>query len=141
MKSEQTVFYYIERAIKSYRQFVQRNITEKGFETTIDQGLILSIIQNNPGITQQQIAIAAFKDHASVTRIIENLVSKQILKREFHAEDRRRFHLTITPYGLKMLQQMKPVVNAYRKKALQGITAQEIELVKNILHRISENCQ
>jgi DNA-binding MarR family transcriptional regulator len=141
IKSEQTIFYSIEKAIKSYRQFAQKNINEKGFGTTIDQGLIVSIIQGNPGITQQQIAINAFKDVASVTRIIENLVNKKILKRDFHSEDRRRFNLSITPMGLKMLRQMKPVIDSYRKRALKGISDTEIEMLRNILDKITENCK
>lgn len=139
-KPGQTVFYIIEKAIKSYRQFAQKNITEKGFAITIDQGLILSLIQDNPGITQQQIAVQAFKDHASVTRIIENLVTRKLLTRDFHPDDRRRFSLSLTTLGSETLQQMKPVVAANRKKALKGISVQEMETLRNILDQITENC-
>lgn len=139
--SEQTIFYSIEKSIKSYRQFAQKNISRKGFDITIDQGLILNIIQNNPDITQQQIAINAFKDHASVTRIIENLVTRKILARDFHSDDRRRFNLSITSQGLKILRQMRPIVISNRKKALKGISNQEIEMLKNILNKITENCK
>jgi len=140
-KPELTIFYSIEKAIKSYRQFAQKNITEKGFDITIDQGLILSLIQDNPDITQQQIAVNAFKDHASVTRIIENLVTRKILTRDFHPDDRRRFNLSITPLGSKLLSLMKPVVISNRKKALHGISNKEIETLKKILNKITDNCQ
>ena len=140
-KPDQTIFYTIEKAIKSYRQFAQKNIADKGFAITIDQGLILSLIQDNPGITQQQIAVQAFKDHASVTRIIENLVNRKLLTRDFHPGDRRRFSLSLTTLGSETLQQMKPVVTANRKKALKGISGEQMETLKNILDQITENCQ
>ncbi|MET0392827.1 MAG: MarR family transcriptional regulator [Chitinophagaceae bacterium] len=139
-KPDQTVFYGIEKAIKSYRQFAQKNITDKGFAITIDQGLILSLIQDYPGITQQQIAIRAFKDHASVTRIIENLVSRKLLTRDFHPDDRRRFSLGLSTLGSETLHQLKPVASANRKKALKGVSVQELETLKNILDQITENC-
>jgi len=138
---EQTIFYAIEKAIKSYRQFAQKKLSDSGFDITIDQGLILNIIRDNPGITQQQIAARAFKDHASVTRIIDNLVNRNILRRDFHREDRRRFNLSITDTGLVVLRRMKPLVLANRKKALTGISATEIEILEHILQRITDNCQ
>ena len=140
-QSEHTIFYSIEKAIKSYRQFAQKSIIASGFDITIDQGLILNIIHDNPGISQQQIAVRAFKDHASVTRIIENLVSRDILHRDFHKDDRRRFNLSITDLGATLIRQIKPVVNANRKKATKGISPSEIETLKNLLERITDNCK
>ncbi|WP_027381231.1 MarR family winged helix-turn-helix transcriptional regulator [Chryseobacterium daeguense] len=140
LQSEQTVFYYIENAIKSYRQFAQKKIKKAGLNVTIDQGLILNIIQNNPTISQQEIARRAFKDHASVTRIIESMVEKNILKREFHTEDRRRFQLTITDFGIEILTNINPIVTVNRNQALYGITEEEIETVKKVLQRIMKNC-
>ncbi|NUY79833.1 winged helix-turn-helix transcriptional regulator [Flavobacterium sp. MAH-1] len=137
----QTIFYSLEKAIKSYRQFAQRNLADNGFSVTIDQGLILSLIQDNPGITQQQIAVRAFKDHASVTRIIENLVSRDFLKRDFHRDDRRRFELSVTASGTETLLQMEKTVVGNRTKALEGISAYEIETLKNLLERITQNCK
>ena len=136
----QTVFYSIEKAIKSYRQFAQKNLHGGGFDITIDQGMILTIIRENPGISQQQIAARAFKDHASVTRIIENLVGMKILHRDFHPDDRRRFNLSITEPGSALITQIEPVVEANRKKALAGISSQEIEMLKKVLQKITDNC-
>lgn len=141
MQSEQTAFYYIEKSIKSYRQYAQKMLVSKGFRLTIDQGLVLNIIQYNPGISQQEIAEKAFKDNASITRIIENLVNQKLLLREFHPNDRRRFVLKLSEQGKKLRAQMKPVVEAYRKKALGGISEEEIETLKNILGKITQNCQ
>lgn len=141
IQAEQTIFYSIEKAIKTYRQFAQKNIKKNGFDITIDQGLVLNIIQNNPEISQQDIAKRAFKDHASVTRIIENMVEKNILKRDFHSEDRRRFLLTPTDHGLEILNQIRPIVNNNRSQALKGISQEEIETLKNILQKITENCK
>jgi MarR family transcriptional regulator, transcriptional regulator for hemolysin len=140
-KLDQIVFYSLERAIKSYRQFAQKNINKKGFDITIDQWLVLKTIENNTGMTQQQIAINVFKDYASITRIIEILVTKGFLDRNFHADDRRRFELSITRLGMETLKGLKPVIESNRKQALKGIAKPEIELLKNVLNKISKNCK
>jgi DNA-binding MarR family transcriptional regulator len=140
-KPEQTIFYSIEESIKSYRQFAQKNINDKGFDITIDQGLILNIIHENSGISQKEISRKAFKDHASITRIVELLVKRDLLKRDFHSEDRRRFDLSLTDLGRNILANIEPIVDLNRKNAIEGISIEEMEIVKNVLKKITGNCK
>src|SRR5436853_7903914 len=90
------LFYNLEKSIKVYRQFAQRNLAAQGYNITIDQWLVLKTLHDNEGITQQQVAVIVFKDYASVTRIIELLVTKHFIIRSFHTTDRRRFELALT---------------------------------------------
>lgn len=140
-KLDQIIFYSLEKSIKSYRQFAQKNITKKGFDITIDQWLVLKTIENNVGMTQQQIALNVFKDYASITRIIEILVTKNFLERDFHSADRRRFDLSITKLGIETLKRLTPIIESNRKQALKGFAQSEIELLKNSLNKITENCK
>ena len=140
-KLDQIIFYSIEKSIKSYRQFAQKRIEKKGLDITIDQWLVLKTIENNAGMTQQQIAIHVFKDYASITRIIEILVTKKFLERNLHSVDRRRFDLRITKLGLQILKRLTPIIESNRKQALSGITKAEIELLKKALNKITENCK
>ena len=68
------IFYTLEKSIKSYRQYAQKQLIMNNFDITIDQWLILKSIKENSGLTQQQIGINVFFFFASVTRIIELLV-------------------------------------------------------------------
>lgn len=139
-KLEEIIFYTLEKSIKSYRQFAQKNISKEGFDITIDQWLVLKTIENNAGINQQQIALHVFKDYASITRIIEILVTKKYLERKFHELDRRRFDLRITKLGLKILQSLTPIIKSNREQALNKISKSEIELLKKVLTKITNNC-
>jgi MarR family transcriptional regulator, transcriptional regulator for hemolysin len=139
-KLEQILFYTLEKAIKTYRQFAQKQINEYGLDITIDQWLILKTLQDNPDISQQQIAEKVFKDFASVTRMIELLVSKEYLIRDFHLVDRRRFSLSITKKGNKILEILVPIINNNRKIALQSFTENEIKSMQKSLIKIIDNC-
>ncbi|MBL0136266.1 MAG: MarR family transcriptional regulator [Chitinophagaceae bacterium] len=103
-------------------------------------GLYLKTIENNAGMTQQQIAINVFKDYASITRIIEILVTKNFLERDFHSADRRRFDLSITKLGFETLKRLTPIIESNRKQALKGFAISEIELLNNSLNKIIKNC-
>jgi DNA-binding MarR family transcriptional regulator len=135
------IYYSLEKAIKSYRQFAQRQINQAGLDITIDQWLILKTLQENRGISQNELAATVFKDVASITRIAELLVKKGYLKRDFHPTDRRRFELTITADGLETINRLKPVVKSYRNAGLKGVSAKEIEQLNQALKKIIDNTQ
>jgi DNA-binding MarR family transcriptional regulator len=134
------IFYTIEKAIKTYRQFAQRSITQAGLDITIDQWLVLRLIDEDGERYQNEIAEAVFKDTASITRIVELLVLKGYLERSAHTGDRRRFKLTVTDNGRALLGQVTPIVAEYRQKALQGISDTEIQDLQKVLNRLIANC-
>ncbi len=137
---ESTIFYDLDMAIKSYRQFAQRNIKAHDIDITIDQWLVLKTIKDNPALTQKEIAARTFKDYASITRIIELLVRGNYLERSFHKEDRRRYNLELTKKGLRTYDRLVPVVQGNRETALRGISAKDIDAMRTILRKISSNC-
>lgn len=140
-KLNNILFYSLEKAIKSYRQFAQRSLVQNGFDVTIDQWLVLKAVSDNPAWTQQQIAEITFKDYASVTRIIDLLVKKRYLSRIIHEQDRRRFNLTPTESAAKILIAMQPVIESNRKVALKGITTEQASQLQHILNAIIQNCK
>lgn len=138
-KLSNIIFYTLEKSIKTYRQFAQKNITAGGFIITIDQWLVLKTIQEDSTINQQQLAAKVFKDFASVTRIIELLVKNGYLLRNFHKEDRRRFELTLSKEGAKIIKSLEPIISSNRNKALKGISITDIEKLQSILTTITAN--
>ena len=139
-KLSSTIFFQLDRAIKSYRQFAQKKLTEKGYSITVDQWLVLKTITDQPDISQNEIAEFIFKDKASVTRIIDLLISKGYLQREVAAENRRRVKLTITRSGKNLIQQIMPTIKGYRKSALVGVTDTELDSMYKTLAKFIKNC-
>lgn len=140
-KIDSVLFYYIEKAIKTYRQFAQRELKNAGLPITVDQWLTLNYLHLHPQITQKELAEAVFKDTASITRIIELLVKAKYIKRNVHKEDRRKSNLTITNSGLQIIESASLIVENYRNKALKGIGIAKEEHVKMVMKTIINNCQ
>jgi DNA-binding MarR family transcriptional regulator len=140
-KLEGVIFYTLDKSIKTYRQFAQRRFIESGLDITIDQWLVLNTIHEKPGISQLEIADKVFKDAASVTRIIDLLIKKNLLERSQHGQDRRRFTLAITKEGQKMLDNVGRVVKQNRSIALDGLQDKNLEDLKKTLNTIIQNCQ
>jgi MarR family transcriptional regulator, transcriptional regulator for hemolysin len=140
-KLDEVIFYTLEKSMKTYRQFAQQQIIKAGYDITIDQWLILKTIQDHSEYSQQQIAEKVFKDFASITRIIELLVKKGLVNRQFHTDDRRRFELSITKSGNEIINNVFPIVKQYRKQALKSFSKNDIEELRNHLINLINNCK
>ncbi|WP_264550668.1 MarR family winged helix-turn-helix transcriptional regulator [Flavobacterium sp. N2038] len=136
-----TALYSIELAIKEYRKLAQKNIAKVVKDITVDQCLVLIILNDNRDISQNELANLVFKDNASITRMIELMVKKDYLSRTIHPEDRRKFNLMITEKALKTIELIEPVIQSNRETALYGLSVSEITLLDQTLHKIIRNCK
>ena len=136
-----TVLYSIEQTIKEYRKISQKNISKIVSDITVDQCLVLLILNKHTDYSQKEIASLIFKDSASITRIIELMVKKEYLTRKINEQDRRKFNLEITEKGKTTIGLLAPVIALNRKTALNGLSTTEIELLDKILDKIISNCK
>ncbi|RIV17745.1 MarR family transcriptional regulator [Fibrisoma montanum] len=134
------IFYVLDKTIKRYRQYAQSNIDRAGIPITVDQWLVLSVIQESPELGQTEIAERVFKDQASVARIIDLLVKKELLVQSASQQDRRRVDRAITPQGQALLQAVAPIIARNRSVALQGLSEPAIEQLRQTLETIYGNC-
>ena len=134
-----TVFYNIERAIKEYRKFSQRNLLQTGKEITVDQGLILNLLNDQPELAQNEIAALLYKDNAAMTRMIEGMIKKDLLIKTVDPVDRRKAKLNLTLKGKEVLETITPVILRNREIALEGLNDEEIALLVRLLQKIVRN--
>ena len=137
---QDVLFYSLESASKAYRRFAQARLHESGVDITIDQWLVLKTIHESPDITLQKVGAAVFKDFASVTRIVQLLERKGLLRRKPHPNDGRRSELALTSSGESVIRTVEPIAQANRRRALEGIDAEEVARLRELLKRIVENC-
>lgn len=134
-----TIFYSIENAIKQYRKISQKRIKEVINDITIDQALVLIIVDKNPDYTQIEIAEILFKDFASMTRMINLLVKNGYVFRKKSIKDKRRSELKLTIKGDKTILLLKPIIVENRKLALKNISKKEQNQLEKTLNKIIAN--
>lgn len=139
-KLNDTLLFTLDRCFRSYNQFAQRNVKKAGYDITIDQWLILKSLAEHPNLTQKDISKIVFKDSASLTRIIQLLVTAGYLIKDHHPSDRRRTVLTLTQKGEKITSDVNEIAISNRKAALKGIGKDQINQMKALLHQVIENC-
>jgi len=137
---QDVLFYSLESAIKAYRRFAQARLYAAGIDITIDQWLVLKTIHESADVTLQHVGAAVFKDFASITRIVQLLEQKGLLRRKPHPTDGRRSKLVLTSAGESVIRTVEPIAQANRRQALEGIDAEEVARLRAVLKRITENC-
>jgi DNA-binding MarR family transcriptional regulator len=135
-----TVLYSIEETIKAYRKLSQHNISSVVPNITVDQALILIIIDRNDK-TQSEIADLVFKDYASMTRIVKLMINKNYLTKTINDTDKRKIKLKITKNGKEIIGKLNPMIKINREMALNTISDNELKQLYKILNKITHNCQ
>lgn len=137
---QDVLFYSLDAASKAYRRFAQARLHASGLDITIDQWLVLKTIHESPDVTLHSVGTAVFKDFASVTRIVQLLERKGLLRRKPHPTDGRRSELVLTGAGESMIRTVEPIAQDNRRQALAGIDAEQVARLRELLKRIVDNC-
>jgi DNA-binding MarR family transcriptional regulator len=132
--------YSLEKTAKLMKlSFSRLLLMHPEVDITVDQWVILQLVNKYKQISQQELCDLAFKDAPTVTRIIDLLVHKSLVLREAHPSDRRKFIIKITDAGLAIYNQVRPILTEFRQEAYDGITDDELALLEQTMHKIFLN--
>lgn len=133
--------YIIEQTAKKMKQGFAKLLYAKNIGITVDQWIILDILSTTESISQLSIAEKSGKDSPTVTRILDILEKKEMLRRNPDPSDRRRFLISLSPKGKKIIKKVKPLSIKYRSSCYTNLNTQDLENLRKILHTISQNLE
>ncbi|GGH54514.1 MarR family winged helix-turn-helix transcriptional regulator [Dyadobacter endophyticus] len=132
-------FFKIDTTIKKIRNALQKQLTEAGFDLTVDQWVLIDHIFRKQGISQNELAEMTFKDPPTVTRIIDLLEKKGLVERGPAAGDRRKFNLFLTKSGEAIYNQAFPIVADIRRKGWGSLSDADYQHFVRIMDSIYQN--
>ena len=97
----------------------------------------LTIIANNPGISQTDLSAAAGRDKSSITPVVEDLVRRGLVDRTRVTSDRRTYRLCLTAAGKKLLKSMERYVLDHERKLDRIVGTRDRKKFVAILKRIA----
>lgn len=129
----------LERTAKRMKQFFQQTLTAAGADITIDQWVVLQVLNQEDGLSQFHIAQATYKDAPTITRIIDLLCQKSLTKRTTDPDDRRRFRIQLTDKGKQTIAEVLPIIERARGKAWKGLNQQQMDGLMATLDMVFDN--
>jgi DNA-binding MarR family transcriptional regulator len=109
------------------------------YHITPEQWTVLNRLYEQEGITQKDLAQKVGKDQTNVTRILDQLERKALIKRTRNEKDRRSFLAYVTKKGKTLIETLLPIEEEVLTIALENISEEQISLLKQILAKITEN--
>jgi DNA-binding MarR family transcriptional regulator len=131
--------FLLDRTARKVKQYAQQQFKQAGFDVTVDQWLVLKNLAENPQLSQTELANLVFKDHPTLTRIIDLLQKKGHVLRVQHPQDRRSFQLHLTEAGVEKVAELRPKVLEIREKAWENLTEVDFLEFKRVLNTIYQN--
>lgn len=106
-----------------------------------EQNLIMMLLWEQDGITQNQLVECLNKDKTNVARMSSNLESKGFIKRLTCNDDRRAIRLYLTEAGKELGTKVIPIAEEFNEIVTSGITVEELLQLERVLSKITKNVQ
>jgi DNA-binding MarR family transcriptional regulator len=131
--------FLLDKTARRVKQYAKQRFRELGWTITIDQWAVLKQLFDKGEVNQRELATNTFKDHPTMTRIIDLLKAKGLIERKPHPNDRRSFIIALTAEGNTMVEECLPEVQKIRMKAWENLSDQDFQEFKRILESIHQN--
>jgi len=131
--------YLLGRSLRVFKGQVAEEVKSMDFELSLEQYVILYMINSSCNLIQQDLANRLQKDKSLIVRQIDGLIEKLYLERLTNKEDRRKKNLILTPKGLEKMNQMTELVMMVSIKLLSGVSDSDYATFRSVLNKIQEN--
>ncbi|MEC9199584.1 MAG: MarR family transcriptional regulator [Pseudomonadota bacterium] len=126
--------YTLKRAYLTLRADMILSIEPLGLRTRTFSAL--SVVAENPDITQTQLACALNIERSGVVVLVDELQRAGLITRNKVPGDRRSYALRATTKGMATWKDAEARVLAHERQMLAGLTTEEQENLKVLLRRI-----
>lgn len=130
----------IDRAARLTTLNFSKKLKENNFFITPEQWGIINFLKDGK-LTQNQIGSYIKKDHTCVSRLIENLLKKDIVTKINSEEDKRVNFVFLTEKGKKMQKDITKTVRDSLDIAFKNVTEKEKEVFSIVLDKIIKNLE
>ncbi len=144
MKNHETdinkvILYQIDKTSRVAKQYSQKILDHLGLGITIEQWVLLKIIEENTPLTQKELATKSLRDPASITRTLDILGKKNLVNRETVEGNRRQYNIVLTATGQEFVQNNMNTISDLRDLSVKGFTPEEVRLLLSLLLKIQSN--
>lgn len=138
-KAQNSVGYLIKRAHSMMLDVLEQVFEEHGFSYI--QYVILSWLRDGTAVNPKDICIQFRHDSGALTRVIDQLAERGLLRRVRRDRDRRKVELQLTEAGRKAVEGLIPLVVNRLNLALADFSSGEVEQFLQLLSKLNARLQ
>lgn len=128
------------RTHTAYRLRLLNVFMHAGLDITPDMYFILRYLwAEHDGSRQQELADKTGKDKASLTKLLDNLEKRNLVRRTTDETDRRSKRVWLTASGKKLKNKVYPLALSVVEMAEKGISRNDLQHAQLVLEYIYNN--
>jgi DNA-binding MarR family transcriptional regulator len=123
------------------RRALFREFSQKFAQHGVSNGVfpVLRSLWDEDELTQSEIARRGLMTGPTIVGIVAQLEAQKLVTRVPCPADSRKRKIKLTEEGVRLRAIVLPIAEDVHQKALNGITAEEADLLKKLLRRIRAN--
>ncbi|WP_053374553.1 MarR family winged helix-turn-helix transcriptional regulator [Paenibacillus sp. FJAT-27812] len=139
MEFKQSVGYVISNTGRKLNHKLQQLFQEH--DVTPEQWSLLMCLDEHDGITHKDLAHRTDKDPANITRLVDQLERKELVRRVANPGDRRSQLLYLTQNGRTNAHALAPIEAFLVTQMLKDISEEEIQAFMSFMAKIKNNVE
>lgn len=136
-RPEDSATYLMRRILTAVAQEVEHELEPYGL--TSAQWVPMFKLYTGMASTAAELARETQIDAGAMTRMLDRLEDKGLLRRVRSEQDRRVVHLELTPAGRETAQEIPRVLCEVQNAHLRGFSREELDTLKGLLRRVLDN--
>ena len=109
------------------------------FDISAPQLIVLACVANREADSASKLCKSISYDPGAMTRMIDRLEQKGLIRRVPHPEDRRATNLELTAAGKALYPQLLAAKETVQARFLRGFDKSEIATLEALLNRLLDN--
>lgn len=138
-RAENSTGYLVNKLAQAVTREIDHRMVDLGL--TDAQWKPLLLLQQGNCSTAADLSRIACHDTGAVTRLLDRLEAKALIRRVRSAEDRRVVNLELTEEGQQVAAEVPKVLAMLANQVLAGFSEEEFLLFRNLLSRALSNAQ
>jgi DNA-binding MarR family transcriptional regulator len=136
---KESLAFAISMAASAFANHLVRKFREQKLDVTYEMWLILNSLWLKDGQSQNELAADCYRDKSAITRLIDNLIERNLIVRIQDRIDRRSNMIYLTKAGKDLKEKLIPIAENLLAEACQLTDTKEQEIAKKVLQQLFTN--
>ena len=136
---ENSIGPWLGRTVKMLEYHLHDAFKEHELDLTKEQMIVLKRLEDQDGISQNELAFLTLRDKSSLTRLLKKMENKGYIIRKQCKEDKRINKVFLTNLGKMTFKSSKPIINQMIRKMEENISESEKDQIIEILKKVQSN--
>ncbi|ACV67407.1 MarR family winged helix-turn-helix transcriptional regulator [Desulfohalobium retbaense] len=131
--------FLLNRTALRIKKDFQRRISAAELDVTAEQCAVLWSLWRREGCFQRELAEQTFKDITNITRILDGLERRGMVRRVRDEHDRRMSRVYLTEQGTSLQDKITAIASELGRDAYQGIDESDLQELRRVLNLVYAN--